>query len=129
MRARPDPVCGAVVIVAVCIAAAAVLSYAAEDLVSKGKTAADLNKGQSDKFKFSSEFLSEKEKADMRGIRQNRSRKVEDLNRGSADNFKMKIQPRVETSDPQAIGIDREKSLGTKGNVKTTDQMSELNKR
>lgn len=120
------------VCVALLVAAIAPPCRAVEELGAKRRSmkAEDINKGYSDSFTFGSKILKEEERKDLKGtVKQQRSRTVEDINKGTADKFKMDIRPRVETKEPQEISIDKEKSLGVKGNVKTSDKMSDLNKK
>jgi hypothetical protein len=120
---------------AVCAITAVSFVYGAADELGgegRGMKAVDLNKGQSDQFKFSSQLLTDEEKKDMAGIRRERSRKVEDLNKGVTDGFKMNIQPRRESLKPAEktkLGIEEQESLSSRGNVKTPDKMSEQYKK
>lgn len=114
--------------VSVTVMAAALPCSAVEELGAKRRSmkSEDINKGYSDSFTFGSKILKSDEKKEIQGaVQQQRSRTVEDINKGHAEKFKMNIKPRVEAPERQEIGIDREKSLGVKGNVKTSEKMSE----
>lgn len=111
----------AMVLFSVCTLAAAVRPCAAEDQsrMQKRQTDQSVNRGQSDQFSFSSKFLSPEEKARLESTK---NRRVEDLNKRSSEGFKIQVQPRPETA-----GTNRYSPV--QGSIKTSDQMSELNRR